>query len=98
MRKLTLLAVPLLAFMTLPAPGQTKKNPYQVEFDREKDIERLEVSPDGKKKGIYVKVKFAITLDGSKSTSSTTASNSSSKKTASLSRKSRCQSPCPPKT
>lgn len=66
MRKLILLVIPLLAALTLSATAQSKKNPYQVVFDRDKDIERLEVSPDGKKKGIYIKVRFAITLDGSK--------------------------------
>src|SRR4026209_2029802 len=65
MRK-SLLVLPLLALFTLSAPAQPKKIPYQVEFDSNKDIERLEQSPDGKKKGIYVRVKFSITLDGSK--------------------------------
>jgi VWFA-related protein len=66
MRKLVLIAVPLLSLLAAPVTAQPKKTPYQVEFDHSKDIERLDVSPDGTKKGIYVKVKFAITLDGSK--------------------------------
>lgn len=67
MRKFAILVLPLLALFTLPATGQPKKKqPYVVEFDRTKDIERLEQSPDGTKKGIFIKVKFAITLDGSK--------------------------------
>lgn len=59
----------LLAFIigTLPLFAQPgKSQPYVVEWDRNNDIERLEVSPDGKKTGIFIKVKFAITLDGSK--------------------------------
>ena len=47
-------------------PQNKKKQPYVVEFDRAKDVEQTNVSPDGKKKGIFVKVKFTITLDGSK--------------------------------
>ncbi len=68
MRKLALL-IPLLALIALqaPAPAQNqKKQAYVIEFDRAKDVEQTNVSPDGKKKGIFVKVKFAITLDGSK--------------------------------
>ena len=65
MRKLAFLALPLLVVLTLQAPAQSKKKPYVVEFDRSKDIERLDVSPDGSKKGIYVKVRFYITLEGS---------------------------------
>jgi VWFA-related protein len=66
MRKLLLVVVPF-ALLALESFAQSNKGlPYKVEFDRSKDIERLEVSPDGTKKGIYVRVKFAITLDGSK--------------------------------
>ncbi len=68
MRNLALLTLPLLPLLILDASAQPKKiqQPYVVEFDRTKDIERLEQSPDGTKKGIFIKVKFAITLDGSK--------------------------------
>jgi VWFA-related protein len=68
MRKYALLLIPLLALCALDAPAQTKKakTPYLVEFDRAKDIAQMSVSPDGTKKGIFVKVRFAVTLDGSK--------------------------------
>lgn len=68
MRKLAFLLIPLLALCALEAPAQPKKGkaPYVVEFDRSKDITQTNVSPDGTKKGIFVKVRFAVTLDGSK--------------------------------
>lgn len=66
MRKLILLVIPLFAFLSLQATAQPKKakNPYQVDFDRSKDVEQLSQSPDGTKKAIFVRVRFAITLDG----------------------------------
>ncbi len=67
MRKSTLILLTVLAVFNLPLFAQPKKKaPYVVEFDRNKDIERLDISPDGTKKGIYIKVRFFITLDGSK--------------------------------
>lgn len=68
MRKYALLLIPLLALCAIDADGQTKKAkmPYLVEFDKAKDITQMNVSPDGTKKGIYIKVRFAVTLDGSK--------------------------------
>ena len=67
MRKLTLLAVPFVCLLALDAPGQAKKSkmPYQVEFDAAKDVTQLDRGPDGKE-GIYIKVRFSITLDGNK--------------------------------
>jgi VWFA-related protein len=63
MRKYALLLVPLLALCAVDAPAQTKKAkaPYKVEFDKTKDI-----TQDKTKNGIFVKVRFAVTLDGSK--------------------------------
>jgi Mg-chelatase subunit ChlD len=68
MRKYALLLIPLLALCALDAPAQSKKAkmPYLVEFDKAKDITQMNVSSDGTKKGIFVKVRFAVTLDGSK--------------------------------
>ncbi|HZZ81140.1 MAG TPA: vWA domain-containing protein [Gemmataceae bacterium] len=68
MRKYALLLIPVLAILAVDASGQAKKAkaPYVVEFDRAKDITQMNVSPDGTKKGIFVKVRFAVTLDGSK--------------------------------
>lgn len=66
MRKLVLLALSLLTILSLQATAQPKKtkNPYQIEFDKNKDVEQLSQSPDGSKKAIFVRVRFAITLDG----------------------------------
>jgi VWFA-related protein len=66
MRRFAMIIIPLFALLTLQATGQPKKakNPYQVEFDRNKDVEQLTQSPDGTKKAIFVRVRFAITLDG----------------------------------
>ena len=67
MGKLALLVIVALIALQASAPAQNKKKqPYVIEFDRARDVEQTSVSPDGKKKGIFVKVKFAITLDGSK--------------------------------
>ncbi len=68
MRKYTFLLIPLLALCAVDAPAQSKKakTPYLVEFDRAKDITQMNVSADGTKKGIFVKVRFAVTLDGGK--------------------------------
>ena len=69
MRRLIFLALPIVFALVLDVPAQSKKtqakNPYQVEFDPGKDVSQLERAPDGKE-GIYIKVRFAITLDGAK--------------------------------
>lgn len=64
MRKLIFL-VPLLCLLgVLQAPAQSKKKlPYQVDFDNTRDVTQLSRSADGKE-GIYIKVRFGITLDG----------------------------------
>ncbi len=67
MRKLAFLVLPLCCLLALQAPAQSKKSkmPYQVEFDAAKDVTQMDRSPDGKE-GIFIKVRFAITLDGAK--------------------------------
>ena len=67
MRKLAFVVLPLCCLLALQAPAQSKKSkmPYQVEFDAAKDVTQMDRSPDGKE-GIYIKVRFAITLDGAK--------------------------------
>jgi Mg-chelatase subunit ChlD len=71
MRTFAMVLIPLLAAFALggiDATAQSKKSkaPYVVEFDRAKDITQMNVSPDGTKQGIFVKVRFSVTLDGSK--------------------------------
>lgn len=67
MRKLATLAIPLLAALSLHALAQNGKSnvPYKIEFNAKQDVEQLTQSPDGTKKAIFVRVRFAITLDGS---------------------------------
>lgn len=64
MRKFSLLL--LVAAMTLPAFAQTEKAklPYTVEFDKDKDVDSTFRPADGAQ-GIFVKVRFAIKLEGS---------------------------------
>ncbi|MSQ93762.1 MAG: VWA domain-containing protein [Gemmataceae bacterium] len=67
MRKL-ILFVPLLFIIGIgqaSAQSEKSKRPYQLDFDPSKDVEQLNKLPDGRE-GIYVKVRFGITLDGAK--------------------------------
>jgi hypothetical protein len=64
MRKLAVLAIPLLTFFVPPAQAQKSKTAYKIEFDPSADVEQLTQSPDGTKKAIFVRVHFSITLDG----------------------------------
>ena len=63
-----ILVLPLLAILALHVPAtspkQKAKAPYQIEFDPAKDVTRLD-KHEGKE-GIFIKVRFAITLDGAK--------------------------------
>ncbi len=56
------LALCVLSTTAQPPAG---KQPYQLDFDRDKDVSQSDRSPDGKE-GIYIKVRFGITLDGDK--------------------------------
>jgi VWFA-related protein len=66
MRKYAFLVFGLIALAVLQAPAQTNKtkNPYKVEFDHARDVEQLDRNADGTQ-GIYIKVRFSITLEGS---------------------------------
>lgn len=67
MRRSVLLAMSLVSLVALDAPAQTKKSkaPYQVDFNHAQDVTQMDRAPDGKE-GIYIKVRFSITLDGNK--------------------------------
>ncbi len=67
MRSSPFFAGSVMAICVLAASGQTpvSKLPYQLDFDRIKDVSQSDRSPDGKD-GIYIKVRFGITLDGNK--------------------------------
>lgn len=55
-----------VAWFSVPAAAQTPKTvaPYKIEFDPGRDVDALMQSPDGTKKGLFVRVRFNITLDG----------------------------------
>src|SRR5882724_7733798 len=63
------LALPLAALLlSMPAGAQPGgKSPYTVEFDQN-DVSRPEKSKDGQD-GVYVRVKFTISLNGKNTTS-----------------------------
>src|ERR1017187_7496704 len=58
---LFLLAVPLVALVTLHAPAQADKPKYKVHFDTEQLEQALDGTP-----GIHVKVRFSFSQDGKK--------------------------------
>ena len=66
MRKLALLMLPIAFALTLNVAAQpdAAKTPYRIEFDPATDVEPLDKAEG--KEGIFVKVRFAITLDGNR--------------------------------
>jgi uncharacterized protein with von Willebrand factor type A (vWA) domain len=66
MRKSAIPILLLLSLLALQAPAQPPKAkmPYQIDFDPAKDVTQFDKFEG--KDGIFIKVRFAITLDGAK--------------------------------
>src|SRR5947207_14960564 len=60
MRKLFSLALLLFGVLALRTIAQSDKTPYKIEFDKTKDVEQMDRSPDGKEQKIFIKVRFAV--------------------------------------